>query len=140
MNLVDKQKIDMNRKETDQLIVSLLIASIAANRISTQKQIELELRLKYKDEIDPEILKAELKKNNDDFISAQYDLIAEIMQRYSNTQNDYEASENPGSVKQENLVNTFALGFIAQKGFLDLNKKVDLLINRLDQQTSNTEN
>ena len=133
MNLVDKQKIDMNRKETDQLIVSLLIASIAANRISTQKQIELELRLKYKDEIDPETLKAELKKNNDDFISAQYDLIAEIMQKYSNTQNDYEASENPGSVKQENLVNTFAFGFIMQNGLKNIVARLDKMENNLNE-------
>lgn len=133
MNLVDKQKIDMNRKETDQLIVSLLIASIAANRISTQKQIQFELRLKYKDEIDPETLKAELKKNNDDFISAQYDLIAEIMQKYSNTQNDYEASENPGSVKQENLVNTFAFGFIMQNGLKDIVSRLDKMENNLNE-------
>lgn len=93
INKIDDIDIQLNQIEKDRLLLNLLISSIVKNQIAIEQTLKLKLKIEYGESLTNEIIDTELKKIDQDFVKMQYDLIADVLSKYSSK------SENTNQVQ-----------------------------------------
>lgn len=108
MKIIDSININLLPKDRDRAIISLLISNTAKTEINIIETLKLRLKIEYGDKLTDGIVKTELKKLDQEFTDLQYNLTADIINKFGASEEEAKAANldlNPSLIKAVEIFN-----------------------------------